>query len=57
MMYINEEKIDEIKRILDKYIHLGDSNSICHDGICSIIHCARCKDAVYIRAVFNELTK
>lgn len=43
------EESNEIKRIIEKYIPLGDEGFICHVGICSMKRCVRCQDAIKIR--------
>lgn len=52
---MNNIQIQEMQRIIEKYIPLGNENSLCHVGICSIKRCARCQDAQLIRELFDEL--
>ena len=48
------EELNELKRIVDKYIPLGTTNSFCHSGICFIKNCVRCQDAVKIREMISK---
>lgn len=49
---MTSEESNEMKRIIEKYIPLGNDYSLCHVGIYSIRRCERCKDAIKIRDLF-----
>lgn len=52
---MKQEDIDEMRRIVEKYIPLGNIASRCHSFICPIEKCSRCQDAATIRRLLNEL--
>lgn len=54
-MKMNEEDINEMKRIIERHIPIGKDDSLCHVGICSIRRCERCKDAFGIRHLIKKL--
>lgn len=54
---MTNEKINEIKRIIEKFIPLGNDKSLCHVGICSIKRCERCQDAIKIRELVNQISE
>jgi hypothetical protein len=48
-------ELNEMKRIVEKLIPLGNDLSLCHVGICSIKRCNRCQDAIKIRELISKL--
>lgn len=49
------EDIQEMMRIVEKYIPLGSDTSLCHVGICSIRRCDRCQSAIKIRELIGDI--
>ena len=49
------ENIQEMMRIVEKYIPLGSDTSLCHVGICSIRRCDRCQAAIKIRNLIGDI--
>lgn len=49
------EDIQEMMRIVEHYIPLGDEKALCHVGICSMKRCARCQSAIKIRELIGEI--
>ncbi len=52
---MTSKQLYELKRIVEKLIPIGNDDSLCHVGICSINRCARCQDAFMIRKLIDEL--
>jgi hypothetical protein len=52
---VKQQDMQELQRIIERYIPLGNAQALCHVGICSINRCSRCQDALLIRQIIRRL--